>query len=436
MAIFWFRRDLRLYDNMGLFQALSQHPRVLPIFIFDRNILDPLDKRDPRVGFIHAQLEAIHQSLEALGSALWTFYGTPLQAFEEVLRCYKVEAVFTNRDYEPAALERDRSIERFLADRAIGFHTYKDQCIFEEKEILTGAGKPYTVFTPYKRKWLECLEEWQLEPPATEAQFDSFLKLPPGSGLPSLASMEFEPSRIEIPAPVVDPSALANYHENRDFPDREAPSRLGIHLRFGTLSIRKLVRRAFQINQTWLAQLIWRDFFMQVLFNFPHVATHSFRREYDAITWRNDRQEFQRWCQGMTGFPMVDAGMRELNQTGHMHNRVRMITASFLCKHLLIDWRWGERYFAARLLDFDLAANNGNWQWAAGTGCDAAPYFRVFNPWIQAKKFDPNGTYAAKWVPELGTPSYPEPMVEHSFARTRALEVYKQGLALAAEKDN
>ncbi len=428
IAVFWFRRDLRLEDNHGLFQALSNNPRVLPIFIFDRNILDVLrDQQDKRVAFIYRHIQELHQRLAEMGASLWTFYGAPLEAFETLCRDFEITAVYANHDYEPYARERDGAVREFLHTHSIELHTYKDQCIFEKEEILNNSGRPYTVFTPYKRKWLSSLEDWQLASFATETHYPSLLKTSPFP-LVALEEMGFKDPGFEFPSPQPDEAALADYHLTRDLPGLDTTSRLGVHLRFGTLSIRRLCRLARDLNDTWLSELIWREFFMQILFHFPRVVDAPFRPDYDRIQWRNDSNEFERWRQGRTGYPIVDAGMRQLNQTGFMHNRVRMITASFLCKHLLIDWRWGEAYFAAKLLDYDLSANNGNWQWAAGTGCDAAPYFRVFNPWTQAQKFDKDMTYIKQWVPELLQPDYPSPMVDHGFARKRALAAYKAAL--------
>jgi len=434
IAIFWHRRDLRLHDNRGLFRALRKHGRVLPIFIFDRRILDDLeDRADKRVDFIHRALGEMQSALTEQGSSLWTHHGAPLEAFQKLLGQFEIEAVYTNRDYEPYAIARDREIHDFLNERGIPFHTFKDQVVFETDEVLTDAGAPYTVFTPFKRKWLDRLHEEDLASLHVASQASSFVKVEKPFPLIPLEDMGFESSGATFPSKSVDDKLLARYHERRDIPALDATSHLSVHLRFGTVSVRETSRRAREINQTWLSELIWREFFMQILYHYPHVVDRAFRSKYDAVPWRDDREDFARWREGRTGFPIVDAGMRELNETGYMHNRVRMITASFLCKHLLLDWRWGERYFAAKLLDYDLAANNGNWQWAAGTGCDAAPYFRVFNPWRQAEKFDPDRKYIKKWVPECDTVDYPRPMVDHSTARKRALATYKAALEDAPE---
>jgi len=429
IALFWFRRDLRLDDNHALYRALADHTRVVALFIFDRNILDGLaDRGDRRLVFIHRRIHELQQRIENCGGTLITRYGRPEAVFEKLASTYDLASVYANRDYEPYARERDAAVARMLAARGVPFHTFKDQCIFEKSEILNGQGKPYTVFTPYKKKWLASLTEFDLSHFDCAAHAGCFFSTHREQAPPSLEAMGFVDDPAPFPAAEIDEAVLARYHQTRDFPALQTTSLLGLHLRFGTLSIRALVRSASAIDQTWLSQFIWRDFFMQILHHFPHVVAAPFHAAYEAVRWRDDDADFQRWCLGRTGFPIVDAGMRQLNQTGYMHNRVRMITASFLCKHLLIDWRKGERYFARKLLDFDLALNNGNWQWAAGTGCDAAPYFRVFNPWTQARKFDPDGGYIRRWIPEIGTPAYPEPMVDHKLARERALEAYKTAL--------
>ena len=427
IRVFWFRRDLRLEDNIGLARALKDGP-VLCLFIFDSTILDALpDRDDARVSFIHQRIESMHQELRQLGSGMTVFYGEPLDVFRQLLDQRNVSAIYTNEDYEPYAVSRDQAVAQLCQERDVAFHLNKDQCVFHRDELLTGAGKPYTVYTPYKRKWLATLQESYLAEPMLDESGYLNMEQPPA--LPTLADMGFNPTNIPLPGTEYDADVLQEYDQLRDYPARDATSHLGIHLRFGTLSIRQLVRHARDINMTWLSQLIWRDFFMQILHHFPYVAQSSFRSNYDRIPWRQADEDFERWKAGQTGYPIVDAGMRELARTGYMHNRVRMITASFLCKHLLIDWRRGEAWFAQKLLDFDLAANNGNWQWAAGSGCDAAPYFRVFNPWIQTKKFDPEMAYIKRWVPEYLNPSYPAPMVDHATARQRAIDTYKRALS-------
>jgi deoxyribodipyrimidine photo-lyase len=438
LTVFWFRRDLRLEDNAGLFHALKGEHPVLPLFIFDQDILDQLpDKRDARVDFIHQALAQLKAQLEALGSSLLVLYGKPATIWQQILQEYNVAAVYTNRDYEPYAQVRDAAIAQLLGP--IPFHTYKDHVIFEKGEVVKDDGKPYTVFTPYSRKWQAKLqlrvetsgentaELFYLKSYPTEKYFHRFHPCAPFP-FPSLESIGFEPSNIPLPPNTVSRGLIRNYEAMRNFPAKSGTSRLGIHFRFGTISIREKARHALELSPVFLSELIWRDFYSQILGYFPQVAERAFKPQYDRIAWRDDPEGFEKWCAGKTGYPIVDAGMRELNATGFMHNRVRMIVASFLTKHLLIDWRLGERYFAQKLLDYDLASNSGGWQWAAGCGTDAAPYFRIFNPSEQTKKFDPDYVYIRKWVPEFGTPAYPKPMVEHTFARQRCLETYKLGL--------
>ena len=427
--IFWFRRDLRLTDNAGLYHALKSNRPVLPVFIFDKNILDKLsDKSDKRVAFIHAALKEIQASLIKLGSSLEVFYSTPAEAFEKLASKYKIEKVFTNHDYEPYAKERDTVIAGLLKTKGASLHTFKDQVILEKDEVLKDDGKPYTVFTPYSRKWKAVLNEFHLKSYPTEKYFNNFLKQP-SKEIPALATMGFTDEQTVFPSKALDEELVSKYQQQRDIPAIAGTSKLGVHLRFGTVSIRKIAKKSSSLSETFLNELIWRDFYHMILWHFPHVGfSKAFKPAYDFIEWRNDEDAYTKWCKGQTGYPIVDAGMRELNDTGFMHNRVRMIVASFLTKHLLLDWRLGEAYFAEKLLDFDLAANNGGWQWAAGSGCDAAPYFRIFNPYLQTKKFDPELKYINKWVPELNELNYPKPIVDHEFARKRCLEVYKKAL--------
>jgi deoxyribodipyrimidine photo-lyase len=428
IAIFWHRRDLRLNDNAGLYHALKSGLPVLPIFIFDENILSKLeDKTDARVSFIHKHLALIKQQLQQLGSDIKVFYGKPLEVFKTLLQTYSIAAVYTNHDYEPYAKQRDGEIENLLKAKNITFNHYKDHCIFEYNEVLKDDGKPYTVFTPYSKKWLTKLNDFYLKSYQNHKYFSRFFYCKP-QPMPSLADIGFEPTTISFPPIEISKKIISEYASKRDFPALDATSRLGIHFRFGTISIREKARKALALSNTWVNELIWRDFYMQILANFPHVAEGAFRPEYNNIKWRNNEEEFEAWCNGKTGYPIVDAGMRQLNATGYMHNRVRMIVASFLTKHLLIDWRWGEAYFAKKLLDFDLSANNGGWQWAAGCGTDAAPYFRLFNPLLQTDKFDKEYKYIKQWVPEFGTMAYPKPIVAHDFARKRCLEAYKAAL--------
>jgi deoxyribodipyrimidine photo-lyase len=426
--LFWFRRDLRLEDNAGLYHALKDNNPVVPIFIFDKNILDELeDSTDRRVEFIHLALQQIQQQLVKLGSTLDVRYGFPEQVYKELLQEYNVQKVFTNHDYEPYAQKRDSAIAQLLQTHGASFHTFKDQVILERGEVLKDDGKPYTVFTPYSRKWKAILTEFHLKPYPNKKYFRNFYKQPERTII-SLAAMNFTATGFPFPGKEWQGAIIRNYKEQRDIPSIQGTSRLSVHLRFGTISIRTLAAEAGGYSETFLNELIWRDFYHMILWHFPHVVGHAFKKEYDTIQWRNNETEFAAWCNGQTGYPIVDAGMRELNETGFMHNRVRMIVASFLTKHLLIDWRWGEAYFAKKLLDFDLAANNGGWQWAAGSGCDAAPYFRVFNPYLQTQKFDPELKYVRKWVPELEEFSYPQPIVAHEVARKRCLETYATAL--------
>ena len=424
ITLFWFRRDLRLEDNVGLYHALDSKYPVIPLFIFDTDILDSLPKNDARVGFIHDSLLNINQKLQEIGSSVLIKKGKTQEIFKTLLQEFDVKEVFFNKDYEPYAIKRDLVICALLEANKIKSFLFKDQVIFEEKEITKADGLPYTVYTPFKNKWLE---KYKTMAPVQEFDaIDKFQKFHKNNFVfPTLQQIGFDESPIKVlPHNLKN---VINYEENRNFPALDSTTHLSPHLRFGTVSIRKLVNWAAKKNQVFLSELIWREFFMQILFSFPKVVTNNFKSAYDGIQWRNDEADFKRWCSGTTGYPMVDAGMRELNETGFMHNRVRMVVASFLCKHLLINWQWGEAYFAQKLLDFELSSNVGNWQWAAGTGCDAAPYFRVFNPEIQLKKFDEKGIYIRKWIKEFDL-GYNQPMVEHSFARDRAISTYKAGI--------
>jgi deoxyribodipyrimidine photo-lyase len=424
VAVFWYRRDLRLEDNVGFFHALESKYQVITLFIFDEDILEKLPKNDARVGFIHDSLSEINNKLQEIGSSLLVKKGKTFEIWQELIQEFDVKEVFFNKDYEPYAIKRDFIITILLEANNTKHFSYKDQVIFEEMEISKADGLPYTVYTPYKNKWLEKYKTIAPIPEyITSDKFSNLYKI--NFTFPTLAQIGFDESPIKvIPHNLKN---VTNYHETRDFPALDKTTHLSPHLRFGTVSIRKLVNWAFHKNDVFLSELIWREFFMQILFSFPKVVTHNFKSAYDGIQWQNSDEDFKRWCTGTTGYPMVDAGMRELNETGYMHNRVRMVVASFLCKHLLINWQWGEAYFAEKLLDFDLSANVGNWQWAAGTGCDAAPYFRVFNPEIQLKKFDEKGIYIRKWIPEFDL-GYGEPMIDHAFARDRAIATYKAGI--------
>lgn len=437
--IFWFRRDLRLEDNAALYHALKSDFPVLPIFIFDTEILDKLeDKKDARVTFLHDTITELNEVLTQFNTSIIVKYGQPQAVWQSLLNEYDIHAVFTNRDYEPYALNRDNEVKSLLSKNDISFHTFKDHVLFEKDEVLKKDGLPYTVFTPYSKTWRKKLES-KIEPNGsfyyfksypTEDYFENFHKMDKQSII-SLNTMGFERSTIEIPSKTVTQGIIKNYGEQRNFPGIRGTSKLGIHFRFGTISIREKARKAEKLSKTYLNELIWRDFYSQILGHFPHVVKEPFRAKYNFVEWRDSEEDFHKWCEGKTGYPMVDAGMRELNATGFMHNRVRMLTASFLTKHLLLDWRLGEAYFAKKLLDFDLASNNGGWQWAAGCGTDAAPYFRIFNPESQQKKFDKDLRYVKKWIPEYGTARYPNPIIEHKFARERCLKAYKEGLAKA-----
>lgn len=428
VTVFWFRRDLRTEDNTGLYQALKERGNVLPLFIFDTDILDKLSgKSDQRVSFIFDHLEKIKLELEKHGSTLLIKYGKPKAIFEKLIKEFNVTAVYTNHDYKPYAKERDREVGIFLNSKSIDFKTFKDQVIFEKDEVVKYDGTPYTVFTPYMKRWRSVFSEKEIEQRLSEKLLDRCFKMSPDKFDLNLTG--FSHSKGVYPSLAINPTIIQNYDKTRDIPSIAGTSRLSVHLRFGTISIRQLVKEAMELNAIFLNELIWREFYMMILWHFPRVVDHAFKPQYDNIRWINDEMQFKAWCEGKTGYPIVDAGMRQLNETGYMHNRVRMITASFLTKHLLTDWRWGEAYFAEKLLDFELSSNNGGWQWAAGSGCDAAPYFRVFNPELQTQKFDPEMKYIKQWVAEFGKPSYPKPIVDHKFARDRVLKEYKRALA-------
>ncbi len=425
-VIFWFRRDLRLEDNHGLFKALTSGKKVVPIFIFDTNILENLPKNDVRITFIYQQLTQIHTKLTAIGSGLTIFYGTPKDVFKQLVAEKNIKAVFVNSDYEPYSIDRDTKIYTFLQSKNITFKGFKDHVIFEKNEIIKNDKTPYKVYTPYSKKWIETFKNQKNISFPSETLLNNFIKKSSTTTLLSLKSIGFEINSMQMPIYNISKNLITDYAKNRDFPAIDGTSKLGIHLRFGTISIRAIVSEAINNKDiTFLKELIWREFFMQLLWHYPHTVTSAFKPKYDRIIWRNNEDEYKKWCKGETGYPLVDAGMRELNQTGFMHNRVRMITASFLCKHLLIDWRWGEAYFAEKLLDFELSSNIGNWQWVAGCGADAAPYFRIFNPTTQIQKFDKQHKYIKKWIPNFE--NY-QPIVAHKFARKRCLDTYKKYL--------
>ena len=427
-TVFWFRRDLRFEDNCGLFHALRQSEAVLPLFIFDKEILDELeDPHDARVAFIYDQVRKIKHQMKAAGSDILVEHGRPLDVFKRLLDEFDVKAIYCNRDYEPYAISRDDEIKQLAATRGIEFLSFKDHLIFEGGEILTDEGSPYKVFTPYKRKWQQAFSEDMVKPTPSEEYMGRFQKEVTWT-MPQLEELGFGHSNIVIPSSDFDLPLIARYEQDRDAPGKAGTTRLGIHLRHGTVSVRAAIRASLGRSDVWLNELIWREFYAAVLYNFPYVVSGAFKKKYDLVPWRDDVEALELWQSGRTGYPIVDAGMRQLNETGFMHNRVRMITASFLTKHLLLDRRLGEAYFAEKLLDFELASNNGGWQWAAGTGTDAQPYFRVFNPTAQMERFDPHLAYVKTWVPEHGTDAYPKPMVDHKFARERAINTYKEAL--------
>lgn len=427
--IFWFRRDLRLDDNIGLYEALKADYPVLPLFIFDTDILNNLPKRDARVTFIHETLQDMRKSLQdKYSSSVAIFHGKPKNVFKDLLQEYTIDAVYTNHDYEPYATKRDKEIKELLAKADIDFKTYKDQVIFEKDEVVKKDGSPYVVYTPYMRTWKDTFKTIDLSIFDTRPYFNNLIEHSRLANL-SLADIGFESSKQAIAPYEVTPTLIQEYEDTRNFPAKDATSRLGPHLRFGTVSIRKMIKKAIaEENEIFWQELIWREFFMQILWHFPETSEAAFKSKYDRIEWRNNEAEFIAWCEGKTGYPLVDAGMRQLNATGFMHNRIRMLVGSFLCKHLLIDWRWGEAYFAEKLHDYEMASNVGNWQWVAGSGVDAAPYFRIFNPTSQIQKFDKNHEYIKKWVPDYQELTYPQPMVDHKMARERCLKTYKSAL--------
>ncbi len=428
-AIFWFRRDLRLDDNVGFLQALKGEFPVLPIFIFDSEILDDLPKNDARLNFIFDTLQEMRKELQTKGSSLAMYFGKPSVIFKELFDQYDIQKIYTNRDYEPYAKQRDKKIEKLADDNNVEFLTFKDQVIFEKDEVVKANGDPYVVYTPYMKLWKAEFKKIELEVHYTSQYLDNLIQ---NSRLPnlSLSDIGFEASSQKVPDYEVTPSLIQDYEAKRNYPAKDATSHLGPHLRFGTVGIRKIMKKAIsEKNEVFWQELIWREFFMQILYHFPNTPTDAFKKKYDRIEWRNNKEEFKKWKTGTTGYPMVDAGMRQLNESGFMHNRVRMLVGSFLCKHLLIDWRWGEAYFAEKLLDYEMSSNVGNWQWIAGSGVDATPYFRIFNPTTQIKDYDKDLEYIKKWISEYDTEAYPEKMVDHKEARERALSVYKKAVS-------
>lgn len=429
MNIFWFRRDFRLDDNVGLFYALKSENPVLPIFIYDTDIIDKLPEDDARLTFIYETLQKLNSKLNKdFDTSIAFFHGRPIDIFKQIVEKYDVESVFTNKDYEPYAINRDKEIKTFLNKKNIGFNAFKDQVVFEHSEVVKNYGEPYLVFTPYMKKWKEEFKKIDFKTYPSEDLLENIVK---NKMLPNihLDDMGFKKSSIKVPDYHLDKEFLLNYGDTRDKPAINGTSRLSPYLRFGLIGYRKLVEKAMSVkDETFLNELIWREFYKMILYHYPNSVDEAFKKKYDRIEWRNNEEEFEKWKKGQTGYPIVDAGMRQLNETGWMHNRVRMIVGSFLCKHLLIDWRWGEAYFAEKLLDFEQSSNVGGWQWVAGSGVDAAPYFRIFNPYSQTDKFDKEKKYIRKWVPEYGTDDYVKPMVEHKPARERCLETYKAAL--------
>ncbi len=425
--IFWFRRDLRLQDNKGLYHALKESNNVIPLFIFDTDITDSLPENDARVEFIYESLQQMQKSLRKRHRNMLVYKGKPLEVFQEIIENYQLKAVWCNKDHEPYGIERDEKIRKFLDSKNIKFHSYLDHLLFDKDDVLKKDGTPYHVFSPYGRKCREVLTKDHLKSYPSEDHLTSLEKLD-NVKFPDLKDIGFKPSEIGFPETDNKDGIIQTYDKTRDYPAQKGTTRLGIHLRFGTVSLRQLAKKALENNDTYFNELLWREFYAMILWHYPHVIKKSFKSQYDKIEWLNEENDFRRWKEGKTGYPLVDAGMRELAQTGYMHNRVRMITASFLTKHLLIDWRWGEAWFAEKLLDFELSSNNGGWQWSAGSGCDAAPYFRIFNPTEQQKKFDPDMEYIKMWIPELESANYPEPIIEHKLARERCLKTFKNGL--------
>lgn len=427
IVIFWFRRDLRLKDNTGLWHALQSGYKVLPLYIYDRNLLGRLETDDARVTFLTDTISELNRDLNKRGSGLCTIYDTPVGALKTLLAKFNIKAVYANSVYEPSAIKRDIEVKKLLEIKGIPLFTSKDSVIFEKSEITKDDSKPYTIYTPYSVKWLNSFNPEMVEEIPSASLAKNFIKLP---GTPDITPdfLGFRKSKIRVCPYDLSESLISKYHLTRDIPSLDGTSLLGPHLTAGTISIREVMRKTCGLNIVFTKELIWREFFMQILFHFPYVEERSFRAPYDRILWVNNEEHFEKWCTGRTGFPIIDAGMRELSQTGYMHNRVRMITANFLTRHLLTDWRWGEAWFASKLLDYELSSNNGNWQWAAGSGCDAAQYFRVFNPTYQQEKFDPKFIYIKRWIPEFGTAGYPGPVVDHKTSREKAILYYKQGI--------
>ena len=427
MVIFWFRRDLRLDDNHALFKALKSGYDVLPIFIFDSNITNKLNQNDHRLNYINNVLDGLNKRLSENKKKIYIYKGNPIEIISKLIIKLKIKEIYLNKDYEPYARDRDNKIEKFCVANNVSYNSFKDHVIFEEDQIVKKDGTPYVVYTPYSRKWIEKFQSNQLYSYPSELNLGSFVDSDKITEVNYL--MEFEKNIISPKTYNLNNDLIDKYEETRNFPALDSTSRIGVNLRFGTVSTRKIVKTSSErSNNTFLKELIWREFFIQILWHFPHTTEKSFKDKYERIEWRNDMDDFKLWCDGKTGYPIVDAGMNQLNKTGFMHNRLRMVVGSFLCKHLLIDWRLGEKYFADKLFDYEQASNVGNWQWVAGCGVDAAPYFRIFNPEEQQKKFDKELQFIKKWIPNYDKDNYINKIVDHKFARERCLNTYKKAL--------
>jgi len=427
MVIFWFRRDLRLDDNHALFKALKSGYDVLPIFIFDSNITIKLNQNDHRLNYINNVLDGLNKRLSENKKKIYIYKGDPIEIISKLIIKLKIKEIYLNKDYEPYAIDRDDKIEKLCVANNVSYNSFKDHVIFEEDQIVKKDGTPYVVYTPYSRKWIEKFQSNQLDSYPSELNLDGFVDSDKIREVNYL--MDFEKNIISPKTYNLNKDLIDKYEETRNFPALDSTSRIGVNLRFGTVSTRKIVKTSSErSNNTFLKELIWREFFIQILWHFPHTTEKSFKDKYERIEWRNDMDDFKLWCDGKTGYPIVDAGMNQLNKTGFMHNRLRMVVGSFLCKHLLIDWRLGEKYFADKLFDYEQASNVGNWQWVAGCGVDAAPYFRIFNPEEQQKKFDKELQFIKKWIPNYDKDNYINKIVDHKFARERCLNTYKKAL--------
>ena len=427
MVIFWFRRDLRLEDNHALFKALKSGYDVLPIFIFDSNITNKLNQNDHRLNYINNVLDDLNKRLSENKKKIYTYKGDPIDIISKLIIKLKIKEIYLNKDYEPYARDRDDKIEKLCMANNVSYNSFKDHVIFEEDQIVKKDGTPYVVYTPYSKKWIEKFQSNQVDSYPSELNLDGLVdsdKIREVNYLMNIEKNIINPKTYNLNKDLID-----KYEETRNFPALDSTSRIGVNLRFGTVSTRKIVKTSSERpNNTFLKELIWREFFIQILWHFPHTTEKSFKDKYERIEWRNNMDDFKLWCDGKTGYPIVDAGMNQLNKTGFMHNRLRMVVGSFLCKHLLIDWRLGEKYFADKLFDYEQASNVGNWQWVAGCGVDAAPYFRIFNPEQQQKKFDKELQFIKKWIPNYDKDNYIDKIVDHKFARERCLNTYKKAL--------